>query len=787
MTAEAVEAVLGVEDGARWLRMAVRKGLFITVTGSSPKSYEYHPLFREHLWSAFVGKRAKRLRGYAADYLAAHGQEDVAVELYFKGGLPRKARLLIESASRGMRAQGRLDTLQKWDGLLESHGITSARLLLRLSYLLADQGRQPEARDAWRRASKSADVHSDEWVSFELRLQDGWLKLYGGDTKGSRGIALKCCRDLKYSRATPGFREEAFRLLALSHLFEGNVTDAAIYSRETVRISRRWAPFRRGQALLAHWAVMSYAGRTKDTERARTAYLALPPNEMGPYHQLAMYVGVATDAAYEGRFEEAIQIIGEGLAAARDLGSEVEEALLLVTLADLYSDSGRPASSLVVYERVAQLLNPSGEENWRTYVSFREAIALRRAGRDRTRVMEAQGRRSPRFRRAWRGDWDVEILMEEALQRPEYSLRRLGRMAAQESTAMRRILIGAHCAQILAETGRTGQAAVRLEECLHLADECGMPALLAGEISASSDLRSVGRGELAGNRLWAKLEEMLARGRRLPEFVLSSAGMTSARNPLVIEGLGRLRVMWSGDILEFKPKPLEVLLFIADRGSVPQDVLMEAFWGHLDPRRQAANLHSAMYSLRRRLGKRAIRVSSSVISFDAHFEVDYDVLTFLRESSMALSPDRRRAGRLVVLQRATELYAGAFAPILDSEWARARRAGLQNVFSDLALALGETSLAEGVSSTAIPKLRLALEGEPYREDLATMLVRCLKAAGRKAEALHAASDFARLQMNDLGLHAGPDLAELIASLRRREESEEVTDAGYVVSAIANGT
>jgi DNA-binding SARP family transcriptional activator len=495
-----------------------------------------------------------------------------------------------------------------------------------------------------------------------------------------------------------------------------------------------------------------------------------------------MYIGVATDAASEGRVEEATQMIGEGLASARELGSEVDEALLLVTLADLYSDSGRPESSLGIYERADQLLDPSGEENWRTYVSFRKAVALRRAGRDRTRILKSQSSRPNRLKRAWGGEWAAELAMDNAHEDLGYSLRRLSRLATKGSSAILRILVMAHYAQILAERGETTEAASKLDKCLRLADECGMPALLAGELGASSDLRSLGRRVFSGNPRWIKVEEILELGRRLPEVVSGNIGMAEARSPLVIEALGRVSVVRSGNTLGLKRKPLEVLLFIADRGSVPRDALVDAFWGHLDPKKQAANLHSALYSLRKTLGKPAITVSNGLISFGKNFEIEYEVSVFLRESNVALSMDWRQPGRLGVLQRAADLYAGAFAPTVDSGWALARRAGLQDVFSDLVLAFGETALSDGLARKATPYLRRALEGDPYREDLAAMLVRCLRASGRKAEALHFASQFASLHLADLGLPTGPDLAEQIAQLRKHEEPEGASDAGYLVSA-----
>ncbi|HET7009383.1 MAG TPA: AAA family ATPase, partial [Anaerolineales bacterium] len=87
MTAEAVEAVCRVEDGARWLRLAVRRGLFLSGTSSSPRTYEYHPLFREFLqkrMEASDSKRARAAKIRAAKFLAKRGEAEQATELFWE-------------------------------------------------------------------------------------------------------------------------------------------------------------------------------------------------------------------------------------------------------------------------------------------------------------------------------------------------------------------------------------------------------------------------------------------------------------------------------------------------------------------------------------------------------------------------------------------------------------------------------------------------------------------------------------------------------------------------------
>ncbi len=117
MTVEGCNEVLKRDDSQRFLTRLVRSGLFVSATNESPRTYEYHPQFREFLLESLASadsKHLQALRKRAAAYLARHELPEQAVDLYLEADQPGKAAKVAEAKCEHLFFQGRIGTLEHW-------------------------------------------------------------------------------------------------------------------------------------------------------------------------------------------------------------------------------------------------------------------------------------------------------------------------------------------------------------------------------------------------------------------------------------------------------------------------------------------------------------------------------------------------------------------------------------------------------------------------------------------------------------------------------------------------
>jgi DNA-binding SARP family transcriptional activator len=782
MTAEAVEKVLRIGDGGRWLKLAVRKGLFISATGSSPHTYEYHPLFREFLRSE-LSRKAKRqervLRLRAAAYLARCGDEEQAVIEFLAAGAPTKALAVAEGGARRARIEGRLETLRRWESLLAGSGSESGWVLLRISYVLGERGQVRGARAAWQRGSRAARRLKNRKLMDLFKLQEANLRVLAGDTRGACRLARRLISRHSSGARDSGLLAEAYNLLAFA-LFtgDGDLREAGHLSHRALRIGRGQDAYLRVGHLLTHWAVTAWAGNKAESSKSASECMNLTRN-MNPQHaSMLMFNNLADDAALEGRFSEAIALAGRGLALSRSFGDSTSEAVILVTVGDLLSDIGRSKDALSLYDRSLRAFRVGEPNPWIRYAQYRRVVALRRMGEVVVASVALRKLLRSRDRRVWGREIEAEKMADLAIKRPRVALREIERLLAppvRKFSAHRHVALEGHRARILAGTGMSGGAHAALDRALRLAKGYGLLIPLAGEIIASDQLKDLARSRFAQNPIWLEIEGYLSRAADLPGVGSFFSDAQPSEGHIAVLSLGRLSVISSGQEALFKPKATEVLLYLLEEGPVPLESIVEQFWGHLGSNSQGANLHATIYSLRKKLGKAAIEVSNGVVRVGESLPMKYDVRDFLDAVSAA---SRMLEGSpkdyLAALEAATSLYSGAFAPNLDSNWVRNRRRELEETFVDATLAYSRVALQVGEPEKAIVRLRRASSVDPYREDVAAVLLKCLWRAGRRAEAQHFSRSFADLVRRDLGLGPSEQVSRVLQEI---EESALLSVAG----------
>jgi two-component SAPR family response regulator len=178
---------------------------------------------------------------------------------------------------------------------------------------------------------------------------------------------------------------------------------------------------------------------------------------------------------------------------------------------------------------------------------------------------------------------------------------------------------------------------------------------------------------------------------------------------------------------------------------------MEAFWPDHPPGRQVSSLHTAIYSIRRELGKEAVSFDGNLYSIESEGGVQYDVAKFEQAASIAegLPPGDPRL--MFALTEAVNLYSGEFLPEFDSEWVDERRRSLEINYLDLLASYSEEALIQGQPSQVVTLLRAALSIDPLRDDTNKYYIEALGQLGRRSEIVAHYQEYVRALSEELGL------------------------------------
>jgi predicted ATPase/DNA-binding SARP family transcriptional activator len=234
-------------------------------------------------------------------------------------------------------------------------------------------------------------------------------------------------------------------------------------------------------------------------------------------------------------------------------------------------------------------------------------------------------------------------------------------------------------------------------------------------------------------------------------------------DPLEIRLLGPFEVIAGGrrlDIPGSRRQALLAILALAHGRVVAVDDLVDAVWGADLPAapRNAVQHHVAR--LRAALGREALGGSGDGYAL-RHAAVDALVFEELLASAVTARRDGDPRAASADAAAALALWRGApLQGLTDGAWFAAEARRLDALQVDALEERFDAALALGEHREVGPKLRAALDENPYRERLWGQLMLALYRSGRQADALDAFHEARRVLSEGLGLEAGPELRSL---------------------------
>ncbi len=771
MTVEGCNYLLRRDDSSAMLARIVSRGLFVTATEDSPRTYEYHPQFREFLLETLLGGDArhhKRLLIRAAKYLADHDSPEYAVELFCDAGEGKSAVELAEKRAREMFVSGRWQTLEVWARRLEEIDSPALRVLLFLAAKYTYQGRIEEAEQILDQAKTMLDLDSPKNVRAYYEILRAHISLRRGSYEVVIEIVERAEKILKPSGRRLQ-KAECYRLRAWASSRQGDLHSAESYCAKAVALLRKSDdPLELAYGLIDQSTMQIALGKSSEAYATTKQAHQILLQDGAPLPLSVSFMNLAHDSHQRGEYEEAMELYNEGLKYARQAASPPQEALILFGQADLFNDLNLALQAAELYGLGLDIAIHLDDFQHIRYGCVQTSVLHRRRGG--SSLAHDWLRRAMNLEKT--SDLTPEILIQlaalESMVRPQQAVMKLKSIVSMENEVDVGIITLGLYFQSRAQyaIGNREEAQNTLKRALDWANTNGTEQLLSAELSFDDAFREFARTRLTGHPSLSVALRRVETMRAVAQHYRNIGEEKDLRGVrLVFKAFGDAHVIKNDtQITDLKPLAREVSFYLIDHQHVDRDVLLETFWRHHPPGRQVANLHTAVYSLRRVLGRSTILHEGSVYLTNPDIPIEYDVARFERATSVAESLPIGDPRRMFALTEAINSYTGSFLSEFDSDWVTERRRDLELQYLDLLAQHAEEALIRDQPLRAVNTLRQALQIDPLRDDTNIQFLEALGRLGRRSEVVAHYQKYVSLLSMELGLDPPKTVRDLYARL-----------------------
>jgi len=771
MTSDACDEVLKREDSQRYLTRLLRGGLFISATNESPRIYEYHPQFREFLLDSSRGANPKKLRTLqirAAKHLAEGGSIEQAVELYFNAGDHQKAARLAEKYAEDLYHRGRWRTLESWGDMMQGVDVAVPRVYLHLARQYLDQGNIDKVAEAIRHADEMIGSGASKADQALVELNRANLSTRREQYLDAEEAAIKA-KSILGNRGTKLLRVLYLRVMArIAAQRDGKYEEALKDIQRAAKLLEGTESLNTLAATLIDEALYkSTLGMTREALATSLRVHEILLKLGNPLPLADSFNNLAFLAHLQGRYQEALELYVEGLKYARQGASLRHETLILFGQADLFSDLNLALQAAELYGQALTVAIQIDDPGWIRYGCVqtsalhrrREGNALANEWLSRAVSLDERGSLSPMVQ--------IQMSALEVGVRPEHVQDSMKNLLAGEAKldASQKTMTYYLKAKAEFSLDNLEAAGISIAAALDWAGANGTEQVLAGEMTFDEDVRSFARSHAGAHPVLALILRRIEAMRIVSQQYQETIEDVAPPDTLTMLGLGQTRALGGGeDASDLKPLAREVLFFLVDCGQVERDALLESFWPHHPPGRQVANLHTAIYSLRRMFGKDVILHEGTAYSVNLEIPLKYDVKRFERAAEVAAGLPPGDPRRMFALTEAINSYGGPLLPEFSSEWVLERRRTLELRYLDLLAQNAQEAMMRDQPARALQTLRQALEIDPYRDDTNMHFLEALGRLGRRSEVVEHYQRYVRLLSDELGLDPPDEVRELYTRL-----------------------
>jgi two-component SAPR family response regulator len=448
-----------------------------------------------------------------------------------------------------------------------------------------------------------------------------------------------------------------------------------------------------------------------------------------------------------GEYESAAQILEEGLLCARRSGYSSMEALISVSMGDLYSEIEDFEIATQNYQGAERLARQLGDGFLINYLQIAEAnLALLKREPARARAILEGASKAIRANDSKYEYGHLQLargrlaLQEGDAESAEERLAEAKRCFTEDGREMECMWGSVWLASALGQRGEVAEALEEIKAALPKPNRISHSAVVATRqamdwleaLGRDRGARSAMRGLLdAADRLDDRLPAIRRQLRRMARTIEVPAPA------LTIHAFGRGQVWVNGRQVtagEWQTQAVRELFFyfVAMNKPVSKEQVGSVLWPDTtEPARLRLRFKNEMYRLRRAVGQETVLYEDEYYQLNPAADHEYDVEAF--EAYLARAKSSAAAAEQIRLyQQAIDLAGGEYLADFGAVWVAPERERLHQEFVSAGLRLAELYYGEGQSASALQICKRILEREPTSESAYRLKMNIHRRLGDKA-------------------------------------------------------
>ena len=749
-------SLTGSTDSARILEEMESKILFMVRLGGDGPWYRYHHLFREFLRETLRKQDPSGLSALnvaAAKHFLSAGDRRQAIQHYLQASEFEVAMALLEAESEQLSNEGLWDTLGNWLELIPAD-TRAARpgLLLHLSRAYQIWGRNDDAIELLNQAIQTFNEQGEH-------LMEAQALMHRSDSLRFKAAHRSAIRDGKKALAlvrehgSTADRAKARYHLGSAYAQQGKFSSAATQFKAALRgFQVEGNLFQLSQI---HGRLGTIYSQLGDSARS-AAFFELARQgwqKIGNQSELGVTLNNMANLYYQqGHFEAAEPLASESIALAKRASSPRDEAYATMTLAEIQMEQSKYAEALTSCERGLELAKECMETDLVAtgLITMGETYRLlgeREKATSQIRQAVALANETGQTFEVGLGLISLGIIEYESRQ---YETSRASLEKACELLARSRQLrflakARLHLGQALFLSKSYGEALVQMDLLSDHCAELGYDRFLVPDGRGVFQLIQLAAARSKNSEFFERLTGQIDQIPLNVSDLRDLTGLAPADRParvastLKVCTLGTMSVTLDGSVIANtawgSSKAREMLLFMLyKREPLHKEKIVESLWPEISSSKANSNFHSTLYRLRSALYPNCVDRDGEVYQLNPAWNFWFDIEEFEHLLSEA---DRMHEGdpsKESLLASATDLYRGAFASDLDSEWCDRLRTSLEFRFLDASSWLATEREARGDFQGAIDLLERHLAVDEFKEEVYYRMMDLYLKLGAKASA-----------------------------------------------------
>jgi tetratricopeptide (TPR) repeat protein len=452
-----------------------------------------------------------------------------------------------------------------------------------------------------------------------------------------------------------------------------------------------------------------------------------------------------------GEYERAVECLEEGLLCAQRIGHNRFEALVALSLADVYSEVGDWDSAALHYRRAGELAQQLGD---------RFLINYQVVGEANLALLQHEPRRARRILDKAQGT------IQRSRSTYEYGLYQLahGRLALQDGDDDQAVTDISEARQSFKQDGREmetiwaciwlaaahahqGALEAAAQEIQEAFDYTGTISQAAGVAACQAmdwleKLRSEGRPGSVVRRLFEKADRLCTQLPSVRRQLRRLARSAESQAPvLTIHAFGAGQVWVNGKLLgstDWQTQSVRELFFflLAARRPLSRDQVGAVLWpGTEEPTRFKMRFKNEIYRLRRAVGQDTILFDGEMYYFNGSVDHEYDVEDFEAYTARARAATRS-AEQIDFYSRAVALVQGKYLQDLGGGWVIPEQERLHQMYLSAAHDLAVLYRKDGQVPRALEVCQAVLMTEPTYEAAYRLMMDIYARMGDRGSVVH---------------------------------------------------